>query len=107
MSNKLEKEIEDIKLWSNESKTSFDSISFAVDSYWIVKQGDYNYCNKYEFNSLSELKRLLEETFVHSELDEIIKAIYVSIMKSRPVNNLEINDASDDAELPDYIYAMQ
>lgn len=108
--DKNQKEKQILYDWGKENrqKYSFLQADKKKDSYFIKRQ-DNSYIKEYTFETLPQLKEMLNSLWYDDETMELIKmAVVVAAMKNKPINNLVKSDKEEkdklDDELPAYIY---
>lgn len=105
--NQKEKQILYNWVKENGQKYSFLRADKKKDSYFIKRQ-DNSYIKEYAFETLPQLKEMLNSLWYGDETIESIKmAVAVAAMKNKPINNLVKKDSEEDKlddELPVYIY---
>lgn len=109
--DKNQKEKQILYEWGkeNDQKYSFLRADKRKDSYFIKRQ-DNSYIREYAFETLPQLKEMLNSLWCNDETIESIKmAVAVAAMKNKPIKSFVRTDNEDrksklDDELPVYIY---
>lgn len=96
-------------------KEGFQIIDKGIKSYFITRK-DNDYYMKYDFNTLPELKEILDNLWKNNpDMQNIIKVLLVAALKNKPqdidekvaeksIKNIEDSYSSD--KLPEYIYVF-
>lgn len=111
MMDKNQKEKQILCEWGKENsqKYSFLKADKKKDSYFIKRQ-DSAYIREYSFETLPQLREMLDFLWHGDEAIESIKmAVAVAAMKNKTINTIVKTDNGErkselDDELPEYIY---
>lgn len=101
----------------NEDRNIFPMISGEDDSYYIDRNSEETYMMEYSFETMAELKKVLEEYSGLSESPELLKMITIETCKNRAGKSMKAYGRRDDgrekkseqddkATLPEFIYVF-
>lgn len=96
----------------NDNFKGFQKINNKMESYYIIRS-DSEYCMEYYFDTLPELKKMMDNLWMDIPyMDDIKKVLLVSAMKNKPQKNEIIeNQTTEETDkqnlnnkLPMFIY---
>lgn len=106
--------IEEFSAWAekNEDKGIFPVIS-KEDSYYIDRKSEETYMMEYSFETMAELKNLVEEYNGLTDDPQMLRKLVVEIMQNRFKSQLETHEFTDSKKtenvnnaLPDFVYIL-
>lgn len=103
----------ELSAWAkkNEDKSIFPVISKAESSYYIDRKSDETYMMEYSFETMPELKTLIEAYSGLTDDPQMLRRLVVEIMQNRFEDKLEMpvladsnRDKNVNKVLPDFVY---
>lgn len=76
-----------------------------ADSYW-TSCGEGNDIEEYAFETLPELKKLLEQSLAESYMDKLILPIAVTTLKNKSRDKFLVENEKDNSGIPDFVYVF-
>lgn len=105
-----EEVMEEFSVWAgkNEDKHIFPVIDKEESSYYIDRESEDTYMMPYSFETVAELKKLMEEYSGLSEDLQMLNKLTVEIYKARfrGKKAVEEESAGKKTELPEFVYVF-
>ena len=103
----------ELSAWAekNEDKSVFPTFSKAEDSYYIDRKSDETYMMEYSFETMAELRNLVEVYSGLADDPHMLRRLVVEIMQNRFEDKLEMPEFAGsnmvknvNKILPDFVY---
>lgn len=83
----------------------FTAKDVNTDSYW-TSCGEGNDIEEYAFETLPELKKLLQQSLTEPYMDSIILPIAITTLKNKSRDNFLAENEKDNSGIPDFVYVF-
>lgn len=83
----------------------FTAKDVNADSYWTSCE-EGNDIEEYAFETLPELKKLLQQSLTEPYMESIILPIAITTLKNKSRNNISGENDSGSSDIPDFVYVF-
>lgn len=107
--------MEEFSAWAekSEDKSIFPMISKEEDSYYIDRETEETYMMEYSFETMAELKNLINAYSGLADDPQMLRKLVVEIMQNRFKSQLEMQESlksnktqDDNKNLPEFVYVF-